>query len=164
MFRSISIEEENLLLKTIRICMVGPRCVLLNERKKDRHSIYFYPNDNYDNGIIVFDCFKYITNDSYILDSIELCEDSDDLYGLDEEVVYSLIPLLINFSIESAVLAKKDEVILKSGLTHFADHLVDNKFRIYKRIERTTLGQFNMSIKGVKNIKKESIVHETSTY
>lgn len=162
MFKPISIKEEKLLLNTTKICLIEPHSPLLNTQSNDRYSIYFYPKTCFSEGIIVFTCFYIITNKSLILHSIETCEDSDNLYDLDEEVVYSLIPLFIKFSVELAISAKKDEVILKSGIPHFADHLVDNKFRIYKRIERSSSGCFSIIIKGVKNIKLENIIHETS--
>ena len=164
MFKSISIKEERQLLNTVKICIVEPHSRLLDGQKNDWRNIYFYPKDCFNDGIIVFTCFHIITSKSFILHSIEVYEDSDNLYGLDEEVIYSLIPLLIKFSIELAVLAGKDEVILKSGIPHFADHLVDNKFRIYKRVERRSSGCFSIIIKGVKNTKLENIIHEASTH
>ena len=164
MFKSLSIKEERQLLDTVKICLVEPHSRLLDIQNNDRHNVYFYPKECFNDGIIVFTCFHIITSKSFILHSIEVYGDSDDLYGLDEEVIYSLIPLLIKFSIELAVLAGKDEVILKSGIPHFADHLVDNKFRIYKRVERRSSGCFSIIIKGVKNTKLENIIHETSTY
>lgn len=164
MFKSLSIKEEKQLLNTINICLIEPHSRLLDIQSNDRHNVYFYPKECFNDGIIVFTCFHIITNKSFILHSIEVYKDSDNLYDLDEEVIYSLIPLLIKFSIELAVLDGKDEVILKSGIPHFADHLVDNKFRIYKRIERSSSERFSIIIKGVKNTKLEDIIHETSTH
>ena len=164
MFKSLSIKEEKQLLDTTNICLVEPYSKLLEIQGSDRHRVYFYPKTSFSEGIVIFDCFHIITNKSFILHSIEVCENSDGLYDLDEEVIYSLIPLFIEFSVKSAVLAGKDEVVLKSGMPHFADHLVDKKFRIYKRIERGLSGCLGIIIKGVKNIKLENIIHETSTY
>ena len=161
MFKSLSIEEEKQLLDTVKICLIEPHSRLLDVQNNDRHNIYFYPKNCFNNGIIVFTCLNIVTSKSFILHSIEVCEDSNDLYGLDEEVIYSLIPLFIRFSVDLAVLNGKDEVILKSGMPHFADHLVDNKFRIYKRIERSSSGCFSIIVKGVKNTKLENIIHET---
>jgi len=164
MFKPLSIKEEKQLLDTVNICLVEPHSRLLATQDNDRYRVYFYPKSCFSEGIVVFDCFHIITNKSFVLYSIELCENSDDLYGLDEEIIYSLIPLFIEFSVELAVLAGKDEVILKSGIQHFADHLVDKRFRIYKRIEKSSSGCFSIIIKGVKNTKLENIIHETSTH
>lgn len=164
MFKSLSIKEEKQLSATTKISIVRPHSKVLGMQNDDRHKIYFYPKDCFSEGIVVFTCFHLITNDSFIFYSIEIYESSDDLYGLDEEVIYSLIPLFIKFSIESAILARKNIVILKSGMQHFADHLVENKFRIYKRIERSSSGCFNIVIKGVKNIELENSTHEIITY
>lgn len=151
MFKQIDIQEELLLAKTMKLCLVS----FNPEIKSDYNcGVYFYCDNRFKDGMTIFKCAHVLTKNSFILDLIELDKKSVDLYDLDEQVIYSLIPLLIRFSVELAVLSKKNKVILKSSLCHFADHLVDNGFNICKRIIRNSENKsFSIAIKGTKNIK-----------
>lgn len=161
MFRLINKKEEDLILKTIKICILKSGDRISDTVNADRHNIYFYQENFFKDGMTVFNCTQNVTASSFILDSIRTCEDSAIPYDIDEEIVYALIPLLIKFSVKLATLAKKEKVILESNIPHFAEHLVDNRFNIY-RVYKGLPGDSDITIRGIKTIKSEIITHGTS--
>lgn len=161
MFRLISKKEEDLISETIRICMLKSGDETLDTANANRHNIYFYQENFFKEGMTVFNCTQNVTASSFILDSIRTCVDSAIPYDIDEEVVYALIPLFIRFSVKLAILAKKEKIILESNISHFAEHLIDNGFNIY-RIHEGLPGDSDTTIRGIKTIKSGIITHGTS--
>ena len=142
MFKLIDRKEEKLLQDTVRVCLIEPKS------GDNYHHIYFYPAVDFNEGMTVFRCYHILTHNGLTLDAIDLYNDS-----IDEQILYSLIPFLLESAIEWTKLNKKNVTILKSNLPHFADHLVDQGFTLYNRaVRKSQNSTLSPIIKGVKKI------------
>lgn len=145
MFKLIDKKEEELLQNTVKVCLIEPKL------GNSYHHIYFYPIVNFNEGMTVFRCHRILTPNSLILTTIELYDSPINPNDIDEQVLYSLMPFLIEAAIEWTRLNKKSVTVLKSSLPHFADHLIDQGFTLYNQNSQNLT--LNPIVKGVKNLR-----------